>query len=184
MDTTANSSWRNASLEVPDEVMVNPFIFWQFRAAIATINYGINVINPLGIIGNILVILVLGLRGRRLMSTHIYLINLAVSDLGFCINQLVRGIPCFINVDVTYLNAWVCRLWYVFNVQTLVQSNWTVMAVTLERCFVVYLPLKAKQICTKKRALMAYLRDIQIGNIQGHSTCPFWGTFILFKQLV
>lgn len=62
-----------------------------------------------GICGNILVILVIGLRKISLMRTNIFLLNLAVADLLFCIQNIVFSLPAII------LNRYCCLIYMHFN---------------------------------------------------------------------
>lgn len=55
-------------------------------------------------------------------------------------------------IDFIALHAWICKIWWMILRQTSTMSGLTIAAVTLERCIVVIFPLKAKAICTKRRA--------------------------------
>lgn len=56
------------------------------------------------------------------------------------------------DYDTTSKSKWICKSWFFVNHSAKTTSSWTLVAVTVERLLVVFLPLKAKIICTKKVA--------------------------------
>ena len=102
---------------------VNPAQFWQFNMAIALTTYGMAFISLLGVFGNLLVILTLALQVPKLISTHFYLIYLAVNDMGHSLVWLMNSFPRFDGIIITELHPWVCKLWSLFFRYTTVQSS-------------------------------------------------------------
>ncbi len=111
--------------------------------------YGVLITLITGVIGNLLVVMVIASR-PHLTSTLIYLLNLAVADLLFCIiNQGGRVFSMvWLTTDPANLYPWYCKTWFFLQQSTMTISGWTIVAVTIERTLVVYRPLKAKFYCT------------------------------------
>lgn len=107
----------------------------------------------LGITGNLICIVALA-KVPHASSTILYLTNLAVADLTVCVvGQLCRVLPrALTGYDTASLHPWVCKSWFFINHSASSASLWTLVAVTVERTIVVYLPLHAKSICTRKYA--------------------------------
>ncbi|XP_069134319.1 neuropeptide receptor 15-like [Argopecten irradians] len=111
----------------------------------------------LGIVGNILALMIL-IRHKPIRSTTIVLIAIAIADLAFIASTIINVVSLSIRmfqpekaqeVSMTliipfsvYLSSLPGRI-----------SNWLVPLVSLERLVAVTLPLKVKQICTKKLML-------------------------------
>ena len=134
-----------------------PF-FWEYELALLVKAYGGVIIVIMGMIGNVLAIAVLAQKSMC-SSTNIYLLNLSVADLGvMIIGQLGRVLPrAFTGFDTASYHPSVCKTWYFANHSFSTISGWTLVAVTIERTIVVYLPLRAKVLCTRQSAKWAIL---------------------------
>ena len=56
----------------------------------------------------------------------------------------------FSGYETASYNKWVCKSWFFVNHTASTVSSWVLISVTVERLIVVYFPLKAKSISTKK----------------------------------
>ncbi|XP_013413916.1 neuromedin-U receptor 1-like [Lingula anatina] len=109
-----------------------------------------------GTLGNTLSFAVLTRKTMRKNSTTLYLAVLAVTDLAVLWLGLTRHAAiAFQNKDVRLLHSSLCKLQRFFLYFSLDYSAWILVAVTAERCFSVYFPLKSLTTCTRKRAAIA-----------------------------
>ncbi|CAC5426387.1 unnamed protein product [Mytilus coruscus] len=107
----------------------------------------------LGTTGNILSIIVLRRKNIQKSVCSIYLIVLAVSDLSVLYTGLLRQwINVVFEVDIRELGTGICKLHTYIVYFSLDFSSWILMAVTVERVFLVWFPQKAKTACTKQKA--------------------------------
>ena len=122
-----------------------------------------------GVFGNFFSFLVFTTTDMKLRSSSRYLAALAVSDLGFLITMLVLW---FKNVGIDLFNrhGW-CQVLVYANSVCSSLSVWLTVAFTAERLIVVQYPLKAKLICTARRAKTATL-TVAIVILGAHLTSP------------
>ncbi|VDH91665.1 Hypothetical predicted protein [Mytilus galloprovincialis] len=129
----------------------------------------------LGTTGNILSIIVLRRKNIQKSVCSIYLIVLAISDLFVLYTGLLRQwINVVFEVDIRELGTGICKLHTFIVYFSLDFSSWILIAVTLERVFLVWFPHKAKTACTKKKAgislvsIAAFLLLINSHILYGH----------------
>ena len=127
--------------------------FWEVHVGHLIEGYFVLFTVILGFFGNLMCIATL-IYMSRFNSTNLYLINLAFADLSLCvIASLFRIIPrSLATFDTLSLHPVICKAWFFINHSAQAISGWTLVAVTIERTLVVYLPLKAKSICTASNA--------------------------------
>ena len=113
------------------------------------------IVMTLGTIGNTLAIVVLSKKKMRRMPSSLFLIVLAVSDLLMLYIGLLRHcIRVFNEVDIREFTLTGCRT-HVFLVYFIKHfSAWVLGAVALERFISVWIPFRAKTICTHRNAAL------------------------------
>lgn len=112
------------------------------------------IIIPIGIIGNICALFLLNRKWIRDLSVSFFLSALAYSDIGFllCFFTFRWLTNSVIPLDLADLYSAACKAALYMNSIFIQTSSLLVVAVTYDRFFTVYFPLKAKTHCTKKRA--------------------------------
>lgn len=102
-----------------------------------------------GVFGNVLTVLVLSRSTKKLCSTTLYLITLAVSDTLFLLNSPLRQwIRHTWKYDIRSSHELVCKLTVWLTYGTLQYSSWLLVALTLERVVSVLWPHKVRVKCT------------------------------------
>ena len=112
------------------------------------------IIVTVGTLGNILSVAVL-LRPRfKAMSTTIYLLALAVADTVFLYaNSMTKNfIKIVFSTNYSTIYSWACAAYVYVLLCSKCLSAWFIVAVTLERLLVIYVPIRAKIIATRRRA--------------------------------
>lgn len=105
-----------------------------------------------GVIGNVLSLCVLLQPKLRNKSTSTYLILLSIIDTLALLDYTSYWIAAVFKYDTRKVSITGCKLHQFFTYFTASTSAWTLTAVTVERLIIVMFPLKAKFMCTKKRA--------------------------------
>lgn len=108
-----------------------------------------------GIVGNSLTVVVMVRSSFRRLNTSVYLTALALADTIclFC-QRLTRSWLEFVfNLLIDVISKWGCKALMFVHFSMSCTSSWLIVAMTLERLIVVWEPLKAKRICTRRRAL-------------------------------
>ncbi|CAC5426388.1 unnamed protein product [Mytilus coruscus] len=107
----------------------------------------------LGTTGNILSIIVLRRKNIQKSVCSIYLIVLSISDLLVLYTGLLRQwINVVFGVDIRNFGSGICKLHTYIVYFSLDFSSWILMAVTVQRVFLVWFPQKTKTKCTKQEA--------------------------------
>ncbi|CAH1802478.1 unnamed protein product [Owenia fusiformis] len=111
----------------------------------------------LGLIGNILSLLVLTRTSMKRANSSLYLCALAIFDIGVLIVGLgYRWSYSAFDVSLRNdFNEWGCKLHFFFTYTFIDLSAWMLVCVTVDRVILVYLPLKAKSICTKRKTIIS-----------------------------
>ena len=112
------------------------------------------VIGIFGIVGNVLALLILRRKGVCAESTSIYLRALAIADI--CCIVTTSGVLLVGEQFGQYYSAWSdwhCKLESVVIHTAFLGASWLVISITIERFIITVVPLKAKTVCTKKRAI-------------------------------
>ncbi|XP_060606926.1 cysteinyl leukotriene receptor 2-like [Ruditapes philippinarum] len=108
-----------------------------------------------GTFGNILTIQVLLGQMKKISSTSMYLLALAVSDLCLLWTSPFRGWMKYMwDLDLRYLTDAGCKIHLYFSYTFIHFSSWILVAVTLERAIGVIAPHKVKLCCTSRNAGM------------------------------
>ena len=61
---------------------------------------------------------------------------------------------CIVGYETANYDKWVCKSWFFVNHTASTVSSWVLISVTVERLIVVYFPLKARSMHTKKVSLV------------------------------
>ena len=103
-----------------------------------------------GTITNCLNFVVLSHREMRSISTAVYLLALAVADLGLMYFELFRVWFEWTRIapHANYFNNLYCGAMNYINGVTRDYSNWLIACVTLERLVLVACPYRARDLCT------------------------------------
>ena len=111
----------------------------------------------IGTIGNILSFIILT-RKRMTGSTYSYLAVLAIADTIYLYSALFRRwIRTLTGYDVLQVSNWSCKGITMLMYTASHYSVWLIIAVTMERYIAVRWPLKAKTLCTKRRAIIVII---------------------------
>ena len=118
------------------------------------------IISPLivaiGIIGNILSLCVLSRKKFRKLSVSVYLRGLAVVDLSTLLvsDTLLHLLEKTTGNYMRDSQGWACKIniWLTLSLPWI--SSWLLVCISVERVIVVYIPHKAKRLCTTTKAYM------------------------------
>ena len=111
----------------------------------------------IGTIGNILSFIILT-RKRMTGSTYSYLAVLAIADTIYLYSGLFKQwIRTLTGYDVLQVSNWSCKGITMLMYTASHYSVWLIIAVTMERYIAVRWPLKAKTMCTKRRAIIVII---------------------------
>lgn len=111
-----------------------------------------------GVLGNILTIIVLKRSTKKMKSTILYLLILAVSDTLFLLNTPVRQWTIHTwKYDFRSSNVVVCKLSVFLTYSTYQFSCWLLVAVTMERVFSVMMPYKVHERCNLRASVTVIL---------------------------
>lgn len=104
-----------------------------------------------GTVASILSIVVLSRKTLRRTPTMFYLLILSIADLLVLYTGLLRyWLSESFGFKVRRLDDWVCKLHTFLVYFSLDFASWILVAVTVDRCVSVMIPLKAKLCCTLK----------------------------------
>ena len=139
-NTTSGTTAGNSSLENYDEIRL---MLWKICPPILIV---------FGTTGNILTILV-NMRMKKITSTSLYLITLAVSDttILFC-GPLRNWVSYVWDKDIRAFSDAACRIQLYVTYASVHFSSWLLVAVTVERTISVVVPHKVKLSCTRRNA--------------------------------
>ncbi|CAH1801158.1 unnamed protein product [Owenia fusiformis] len=132
--------------------------YTEYKIGQILLTYVLFGIMVFGLVGNTTSIVVLRCSSMFLNPSSVYLIALAISDtfaliLGGGRVWLIRAWG--INIRATH--EWVCKLHH-FSIYTLLDfSAWLLVALSVDRVITVYMPLRAKLVCTRIRAVIVSL---------------------------
>ena len=144
--------WTEVFNLVTDGVKTPLEEYWQYRMYKALFIYGSPIIFLLGLFGNIFAFVVLQTRSMRSSGASFLLSALAVSDLGCLLTELVNNwvkeITSF-KVNIRGHNIHTCRLHIFLTFLFHHLTPMTLVFLTVQRVICVYLPLKAKVICSR-----------------------------------
>lgn len=107
-----------------------------------------------GTVGNILTALVILRHFRKLSSTAVYLLTLAVTDTVFLFNSpFKRFLYHVFGIEIRNISDVGCKITMFLTYTSFHLSAWVLVAVTVERAVSVIWPYKVKRRCTQKVAL-------------------------------
>ncbi|XP_045159566.2 cysteinyl leukotriene receptor 2-like [Mercenaria mercenaria] len=111
------------------------------------------IIISIGTVGNILTVIILLRYMRKISSTAVFLLTLAISDTLFLLNApLRRWIIVIWDKDVRYISELGCKFSVYLTYSSLQLSSWILVAVTVERFICVVWPHRVRLGCTRKSA--------------------------------
>jgi hypothetical protein len=169
------------------------YIYWLAETIFVSV---FPVILLVGLTGNALSLAVMQTRELRKSPVSVFMSALAVADslvllLDF-LNNWLKMVP---NVFLLNASLGFCKFhrWFFDVVYT--YAAWLVMSLAIERFIVVWFPLKAKSICTKKAALVGvifmpifisftYLHSLFAWHIDEDQTCNLVPRFVWFMSSV
>ena len=110
----------------------------------------------IGTIGNILSLCVLSRRKFKNLSVSVYLRGLAIADFFTLLvsNSFVNLLEKTTRNDTRSLQDWACKIFAWLHSSLPWISSWLVVCISVERVIVVYIPHKAKKLCTTTKAYM------------------------------
>ena len=133
--------------------------YWQFDFSDIMFRYVSPTILVVGLLGNSLSLMVLQSRSMRSAAVSYLLSVLAVSDMGCLLTTLLNHWLQTITdyrVNIRMYNVYTCKihlfLTYLFNQL----STMTLSFITIQRLISVYLPLKAKIICSRSNTIKVW----------------------------
>ena len=111
-----------------------------------------------GTLGSCLSVMTLHSSMFRSSSTSFILTALAVTDAGVLNTGLLRRwLLIQFNVDIRLLTAFGCKIHVLLTYYLHQLSSWTLILLTTERAISVWFPLKCKMLCSKRRAVGAWI---------------------------
>ena len=126
--------------------------YWQFEFSDIMFRYVSPIILVVGLLGNSLSLTVLQSRSMRSAAASFLLSVLAVSDMGCLLttllNQWVQTITNY-RVNMRMYNVYTCKIHLFLTYLFHQLSTMTLSFITIQRVISVYLPLKAKTICSR-----------------------------------
>ncbi|CAH1799714.1 unnamed protein product [Owenia fusiformis] len=126
--------------------------FLEYQIGVALWKYMALVIIVFGLTGNVLSFLVMQFTSMNKTSSSIYLAALAIFDTGVLIVGLGRHwARVMFAYRIRQTHEWACKVHVFFTYLFIDLSAWMLICVTIERVILVYLPLRAKSICTKTK---------------------------------
>ena len=139
---------------------VNATIVLYTRSARAVACYGLPILLFAGVTGNVLSFIVLQSKHYRGTVPGFLLSALAVLDtLALLCGLLRRWIACLTawKHDVRLASNAACRIHVFMTYVAMSSAVWTLVLFTIERTLVVYLPLRAKELCSLRRVVAAWI---------------------------
>ena len=124
----------------------------------------------IGVLGNVFVVLVMTRPGMRTNSASCYFTVLALSDLGVLLSAISSDLLGWNRLGYgNSYNIYTCIL-PIFFIRTCGGTSlWLLVALGVDRLIAVKMPLKAKQLCTVRRAAMV---SVIIFIFQVLKSCP------------
>ncbi|XP_075543683.1 gastrin/cholecystokinin type B receptor-like [Dermacentor variabilis] len=142
----------NSNVNMPDGVVLRKptaAIWWQSEEAVLVAPY--TIILLLAVLGNGLVILTLAINQRMRTVTNLFLLNLAVSDLllgVFCMPFTLVGVL----LREFVFGQLMCKLIPYLQAVSVCVSDWTLVAVSVERYYAICQPLRSRAWQTPRHA--------------------------------
>ena len=134
--------------------------YWQTRVYSVIFQYVSPAILAVGLFGNIFALVVLQRGSMRTSGACFLLSALAVSDMGCLLTELLNNWVKEVTgskVNIRGYNIHTCRLHVFLTFLCHHLSPMTLMFLTVQRVICVYLPLKAKVICSRSKVIKMWL---------------------------
>ncbi|TRY72287.1 hypothetical protein TCAL_16178, partial [Tigriopus californicus] len=122
--------------------------FWE-EVAPALIVYTLTFL--LGVVGNLLIVVAVFGYKRMKSSTNIFLASLAIADLLFCLICIPVKLAKLFSFSWT-LGYFNCKFITYLEIVLAVSSALNLTGMSMERCYAIRYPLKARSVCTNNRA--------------------------------
>ena len=172
----------SGTLETETAPYVKPLDdYWQYMAYINILTYASAFIFFLGILGNIFALIVLQRWNMRSSAVSFLLSVLAVSDTGcLCtamVSQWILVITDF-TMSIRAYNIYICRIEVFLEYTFRHLSPTTLMLVSAQRIISVYMPFKAKIICSRSNTIKVW--SVIAGTIIALNSLAF---FAKMKQI-
>lgn len=131
---------------------------WQKMVVKAVIVYAVPLLSAFGLVGNVLMFLIMQRGQQRRSPVSVYMSALAVTDcLVLIFDFLNNWFKVQLKLYVLRHSTEFCRFYrFIFNV-CYTYSAWLVTALAVERFIVIWFPLKAKSLCSYKKAMWTIL---------------------------
>ena len=146
-----------------DEVWSVPYYeYWQFQLYLWIFKVGSPAILFLGLVGNTLSFVILQTRSMRTSATRFLLSALAVCDTGCLLTQVLNKWVSDITqseIQMRKYNIHTCRAHTFLTFLFHHMSPVTVIFLTIQRVICVYVPLKAKIICSRDNIAKAWFAN-------------------------
>lgn len=141
----------------------NPYRYTEYRISKVIWNTTPPILLIVGTLGNVMTILVLMQRRNRNISTAIYLTALAMSDMFLLLSGLLPDwLYKAYAIDIALLSEVTCRSIYFISTVVAYCSSWLVVALTSERVVAVWLPFRAKGMCTPGTAFKVIIAMVLV----------------------
>ena len=133
--------------------------YWQFDFSDIMFRYVSPTILVVGLLGNSLSLMVLQSRSMRIAAASFLLSVLAVSDMGCLLttllNQWLQTITNY-RVNMRMYNVYACKIHLFLTYLFHQLSTMTLSFITIQKVISVYLPLKAKIICSRGNTIKVW----------------------------
>lgn len=150
-----NGSNATTPSRIPGGGMPPAFVpFWQYDAAVGVEQIGGTIMVILGVVGNAVSFYILNKKKMRAMPSSIYFRVVTFTDLWvILLGQVARHwTRALSSKDSVLSSVWYCRVWYLIVPTLTLYSNYTLMAVTVERTIAIAFPFKAMRMNNKRLA--------------------------------
>ena len=156
LDLFANETSTNGSIKSNDQTLDVSVPGHYHFVTLAVWRIVPAILISIGTVGNGLTIAVILRHKVKLTSTALFLLFLAISDILLLYTAPLRlWIRHYWNMDVRELSEASCKVHTYLTYVSVQLSSWLLVAVTLERVFIVTQPHRVKSGCTTKSAGLA-----------------------------
>ena len=150
-DTILNTSTLQTIVDRPEN-------YPHFHAGNELIKWTALIVILVGTTGNILSFIVMSRRSIRTSSASVYFRAIAVMDtMMLWTGHFTHWLRVVSGISVENLTSWSCKAYYFLLYTGGDLAVWSILAVTVDRFIAVVFPMKAKQLCSVKRAIFAML---------------------------
>lgn len=147
--------------------------FTEYKIALHLAKYFLPAIVFLGTLGNLLTFVVLIRKRMRKTSVNTYLLLLACADTGalYC-SGFKTWLRLISGFELLHVSNFGCKFFIFLFLISLHMSAWLVVAISSDRFFAVWFPLRSLTMCSVRRArIVSLIGFIMISIYNGH---VFW----------